>query len=485
MQNFTLVVNQGAAILTGNGTTFTVVVLGSFTVMTSGSPTPTLTETPPLPAGITFVDNGDGTGTLSGTPAAGTGGAYPITFTANNGVDNPAMQAFTLNINQGPAITSSNTVTFNELTMGSFVVMSTGDPTPTLTEVGNLPNGVVFMDNGDGTAFLGGIPAAGSGGQYGFTITASNGVLPNATQTFTLVVVSALSITSPSNASFTVGAQILFTITTAGTPLPTVTKSGALPAGITFTPLNNGTATLSGSPQAGTEGIYSITFTATNGTGASTTQTFTLTVRPPGIDSAPAITSANQATFSSGLPAGVPTPANPNPYNYFKVTTTGFPVPALTVIDRATGKAFPGFKDNHDGTGTISYELSGFRTAFTYHLTITATGAGGAPLAATQLFALHFVPLPPFPTFTSADQVAFTQGVHGSFTVAAGPFVNSITIEAGALPFGITLMDNHNGTATLSGRPVSTGIDAMTLRAGNTANTFYSATQAFTIGVLP
>ena len=35
-----------------------------------------------LPAGVTFVDNGDGTATLAGTPAAGTGGAYPLTFTA-------------------------------------------------------------------------------------------------------------------------------------------------------------------------------------------------------------------------------------------------------------------------------------------------------------------------------------------------------------------------------------------------------------------
>lgn len=128
---------------------------------------------------------------------------------ANNGVDLPAMPTFTLNINQNPAITSSNIATFNELVMGSFVVMSTGNPTPALSEVGNLPNGVTFRDNGDGTAFLGGIPAAGSGGQYGFMITASNGVLPSATQTFTLTVVPRLSFTSPSSTTFKVGAEKL------------------------------------------------------------------------------------------------------------------------------------------------------------------------------------------------------------------------------------------------------------------------------------
>ena len=46
---------------------------------------------------MTFVDNGDGTGTLSGTPAAGTGGTYALTFTASN-AGGPAVQNFTLTV---------------------------------------------------------------------------------------------------------------------------------------------------------------------------------------------------------------------------------------------------------------------------------------------------------------------------------------------------------------------------------------------------
>ena len=39
---------------------------------TAGFPTATtLTKTGALPAGVTFTDNGDGTATLAGTPAAG------------------------------------------------------------------------------------------------------------------------------------------------------------------------------------------------------------------------------------------------------------------------------------------------------------------------------------------------------------------------------------------------------------------------------
>ena len=66
-----------------------------------GAPAPALTVGGSLPAGVTFVDNGDGTGTLSGTPAAGTGGTYALTFTAANGVLPDGTQAFTLTVNEG------------------------------------------------------------------------------------------------------------------------------------------------------------------------------------------------------------------------------------------------------------------------------------------------------------------------------------------------------------------------------------------------
>jgi len=50
------------------------------------SPTASISESGALPSGITFTDNHDGTATLAGTPAAGTGATYPLTLTASNGV---------------------------------------------------------------------------------------------------------------------------------------------------------------------------------------------------------------------------------------------------------------------------------------------------------------------------------------------------------------------------------------------------------------
>jgi hypothetical protein len=89
------------AITSSNTATFTVGTPGNFTVTTTGSPTPSLTETGALPSPVTFKDNGSGTATLSGTPAAGTAGSYSITIKASNGVGTAATQSFTLTVNGG------------------------------------------------------------------------------------------------------------------------------------------------------------------------------------------------------------------------------------------------------------------------------------------------------------------------------------------------------------------------------------------------
>ena len=87
-----------------------------------------------------------------------------------------------------PAITSANTATFALVQPGSFLVTTSGAPAPGLALAPSdaLPSGVQFVDNGDGTASLSGIPALGSVGAYTLHITAHSAVAPDAVQTFTL-----------------------------------------------------------------------------------------------------------------------------------------------------------------------------------------------------------------------------------------------------------------------------------------------------------
>src|SRR5581483_7097587 len=124
------------------------------------------------------------------------GGAYALQFTAANGVGSNAVQNFTLQVNEAPAITSANGVTFTAGSAGTFTIGTTGTPKPSIVKTGALPAGVTFTDNGNGTATLAGTPPLGSGGSYPLQFTASNGVGSNAVQAFTLTVNQAPSITS-------------------------------------------------------------------------------------------------------------------------------------------------------------------------------------------------------------------------------------------------------------------------------------------------
>ena len=89
---------------------------------------------------MTFVDNGDGTATLAGTPAAGTRGTYVLSITASNGVGSNATQNFTLTVNAAPAITSGRATTFTEGQSGSFTVTPPAAP-PRPFGNGNSPVG--------------------------------------------------------------------------------------------------------------------------------------------------------------------------------------------------------------------------------------------------------------------------------------------------------------------------------------------------------
>jgi hypothetical protein len=94
---FTLTVDQAPSITSADQVTFTAGVAGSFTVSATGSPAPTFVETGALPAGVTLST----AGVLSGTPAAGTVGSYPIQITASNFAGS-VTQAFTLTVDTQP-----------------------------------------------------------------------------------------------------------------------------------------------------------------------------------------------------------------------------------------------------------------------------------------------------------------------------------------------------------------------------------------------
>lgn len=111
--------------------------------------------------------------------------------------------------------------------------------------------------------------------QSGTTVTGSStDVAPAAVDIIANTITASLpKITSASSATFTAGTAGSFTVTGNGT----LSVWGTLPSGVTFD-ANSGV--LSGTPATGSNGTYSVTFTATSND-INATQKFTLTVNAP------------------------------------------------------------------------------------------------------------------------------------------------------------------------------------------------------------
>lgn len=414
---------------------FTVGTDGKATVGGSGEPTPTFSESGALPAGVTFSS----AGVLSGTPAAGSGGVYNLTLTASNSLG-ATTEPFVLTVDQAPLITSLTSASFSVGSSGNFTVTATGYPNPTFSEAGALPAGVTFSASG----VLSGTPAAGSANTYNLTLTASNGVSPNATQSFTLTVGQPPQITTAASTTFTTGTAGSFQVQASGYPSPTFTYTGSLPSGVTM----SSSGRLSGTPAAGSGGPYTINITAADGFSPDATQSFTLTV-----DDAPHLTSNPSTTFTAGTTGT------------FQFTATGYPAPTFT----ETGNLPAGVSLSTSGilSGTPATGSGGV-----YPITVTA-GNGVSPNA-TQTFTLT---VDEAPSMAADATVTVTNSAALDYQVVANGYPVPTFSETGGLPNGITFSSSGllSGTA-----PATTGTYPITVKAKNAYGT---ATQQLTLTV--
>ncbi len=440
-QSFTLTVNQRPGFTSADATTFTVGSVGSFEVLVDGYPTPSVSLSGTLPAGVTFDPT---TNLLAGTPAVGTGGTYDVTFTATNGVSPDATQSFTLTVNEPPVFTSADSTTFTVGTAGNFQMTASGFPDSIFSTVSALPTGVTL----DSTGLLSGTPAIGTAGVYVLQVVATNGIQPDATQSFTLTVNESPSFTSAAATTFTVGSAGSFQVTVHGYPTPTVSLSGSLPSGVTFDPTTNA---LGGTPAVGTGGTYAVTLTATNGVDPDATQSFTLTVDEP-----PAFTSADSVVFSVGNAGSL------------QMAASGYPASTFSTVSALpSGVTF-------DSAGLLS-GTPAVGTSGVYILQVVATN--GIQPDATQTFTLT-VHRPP--SFTSADSTTFTIDAQGTFTVSAESDLAPTLSLSGTLPTGVSF---DATTGVLSGTPAhgTVGSYSLTFTATNGINP--DAVQSFTLTV--
>ncbi|AKF07714.1 beta strand repeat-containing protein [Sandaracinus amylolyticus] len=442
-QTFSLTVEQ-APVITGAATaTFRVGQAQSYSFSMSGYPAPTAMLSNVLPIGLVF----DATArTISGTPAEGSAGTYPVSIIASNGVGPDVALDVTIDVRESPVIGSPDATTFTVGTPGSFAVAVIGTPRPTVSIAGALPTGVVFDP---ATRTLGGTPAPGTGGTYALTFTASNGVGTVATQSFTLTIREAPALSGAATATFTVGTNGTYAFTGAGYPIPTLALTGSLPSGLA---LDAAARRIQGTPAAGTGGTYPVTVTATNGVGADATLSVTVTVRQP-----PAITSASATTFTVGT-AGT-----------FTATATGFPAPTVALAGTLpTGVVYDAATRTLSGTPAAG-------TGGTYPLTFTASdGLGNVAAQSFTLTVNEAASIAGTPPGSLTVGTAYSH----TFTVSGHP-APTLAVISGTLPPGLAL---DSATRRISGTPTTAGTYAnVVVRAQNGVGTAATITFSMTV----
>ena len=207
--------------------------------------------------------------------------------------------------------------TYNNLTLSGSGAKSIASGTSVDGNLSIAPSGTstASIENllklNVGALTLGG--ASQNAGSYGSTSSAAinkNNTYFAATTGYVLY--GAPIFTNSASTSFTFGSDSTFTLTTDANPAVTsITKTGILPTGITFKYNNDGTATISGTPNS--SGTFNLVFTAINGT-STKTQSFALTV------------SARDTTTTSAVDTDISISPNRHLFGVVAIGSCGTPI---------------------------------------------------------------------------------------------------------------------------------------------------------------
>ncbi len=449
-------------------------IADSFTSTTTGGyPSPTLSVIGTLPPGVSFTDNGDGTGTFSGTPTDVTELSYPVILQASS-TAGTTTQTMTINVGPLPTITSSTLATFMVGSSSATLEVTTASTSPVTLSVANLPTGFSFTDNGNGTGNISATPSSCSGGTYAVNLSATNSygtvgqdldlVVDEEPNYLGLYSVSCAS-PDPTNTSptVTIGDNTGATLYVSGYPVPTLSVAGALPDGINFIDNGNGSGDFSGEATNGTGGTYPVTLTITNAVG-TTTEALTLVVDQQAIN-----TSDSQTTWIAGMP------------NSFTIQTAGYP--NATSVDPQIPSNVPSWMtwtDNGDGsatlTGTPPLSLLGTTNpsslVFEINYLIGGQGFGNGGFASIEI---DVAPL----TFTK-DAPPNTLDVDAPYSygfAATDPNATFAVASGDTLPDGLTL----SSSGTLSGTPSTVGSWQFSVVATNANGSFESEPIVLTV----
>jgi hypothetical protein len=313
----------------------------SFSSSAVGIPTPTVQWQVSKDGGQTWSNIAGATSDVYSGTAAATENGDRVAAVWTNSMGSVGSASATLTVETPPTIAGVPPSTAPQGSPYNFSFTLGGDPTPTTTVTsGQLPPGLTLSPSGT----ISGAPTVG--GVFEATVTASNGIAPDATEFVTIDVPFAPTILGTPYATAAPGKPYSYSFPTlGGIPVPTTTvTSGSLPPGLTL--VSNDT--ISGTPT--TPGTYTATITASNGILPNSSDTITITVAKPVKCSTLTGSINGTITFSGCTPT----------------SSTNTSLTGAASLD-----------------GTYSWEPSGQTTDLT--LDATSTLAPGCPTGSSQL----------------------------------------------------------------------------------------------------
>ncbi|MGH7168703.1 MAG: beta strand repeat-containing protein, partial [Gemmataceae bacterium] len=278
---------QYAPTVTTNPISQTVTAGGdvSFTASASGNPTPSVQWQISTDGGTVWTDISGATSTtltLTGITSAMDGDEYEAVFT--NSVGDATTSAATLAVQYVPTVTTnpiSQTVTAGSNV--SFTASASGNPTPTMQWQISTDGGTVWTDISGATSTtltLNNFITTMTGYEYQAVFTNSIGSATTNAATLTVNAVPIIlypSSLSPETAGSAYSQNIIAIGGIGALSVSYNLTSGAIPAGLTFTP-GVYQLTITGTPSA--SGSVTFSVTARDAFGDTTTQSYTLAVNP-------------------------------------------------------------------------------------------------------------------------------------------------------------------------------------------------------------
>lgn len=157
----------------------------TYLIEAEGDPVPAI-GVDRLPTGLRLVAHADGSASIAGTPT-GPPGTDVVEVRAQNAAGS-TVETLTVTIQQAPTFLERGPVVVTVGELASVRLRTAGHPAPSIGLEGDLPVGLTFVDNGDGTATITGTPVDGPSSTP-VTLTAVNVVADESLATSVRVIV--------------------------------------------------------------------------------------------------------------------------------------------------------------------------------------------------------------------------------------------------------------------------------------------------------